>query len=100
MYFKFCSPVIKLTNVLNGIKMANFDVIEKWSPLQFGTLMRNVPLNALRIIFISFLKIIECEYMYLNGYENNFHLIYHTVFMTYHFIVTIMRSGQTTDQRS
>ena len=47
--------------------MVNFDVSEKWSPLQFGALKRKIPLNALRIIFISFLKIIDCKYMYLNG---------------------------------
>ena len=35
-------------------------------------------------IFISFLKIIDCKYMYLNGFENNFHSIHHTVFMTDH----------------
>ena len=52
--------------------MANFDVSEKWSPLQFGTLMRKITSNALRIIFFSFLKVIDCKYMYLNGNESNF----------------------------
>ena len=33
---------------------------------------------VLRLELISFLK----KYMYLNGSENNFHLIDHTVFMT------------------
>ena len=46
--------------------------------------MRKISSNAFRIIFISFLKIIDCKYMYLNGYETNFHLIDHTVFMTDH----------------
>ena len=64
--------------------MANFDVSEKWSPLQLGALMRKIPSNAFRNIFISFLKIIDCKDMYLNGYETNFHLIDHTVFMTDH----------------
>ena len=61
--------------------MANYDVSEKWSPLQFGALMRKMPSNALKIIFMIFLKIIECKYMYLNGYENNLHLLDQTVFM-------------------
>ena len=64
--------------------------------LPMWALMRKIPSYALRIIFISFSKIIECEYMYLSGYGNNVHLITHTVFMTYHLIVTIMRSGQAT----
>ena len=64
--------------------MAHFDVSEKWSPLQFGALMRKIPSNALNIIFMSFIKIIDYKYMCLNGYENNFHLLDHTVFMIDH----------------
>ena len=64
--------------------MTNFDISEKWSSLQFGALMRKISLNALRIIFYSFLKIIDCKYIYLNGYQNNFHLMDHAVFMTDH----------------
>ena len=53
--------------------MVNFAPNEKWSPLQSGAA------NAFRILCIGF-----CKYMYLNDYENNFHLIAHTVFMTDH----------------
>ena len=38
--------------------------------------------------------------MYLNGYENNFHLIDHTVFMIDHLVVIIVRGGQATEQLS
>ena len=61
---------MKVTIVLIRIKMANFYVSEKWSPLQFGALMRKIPSNALKIIFISFLMIIrDYKYMCLYGYE-------------------------------
>ena len=51
--------------------MANFDVNEKCSPLQFGALMRKIPSNALRIIIYYFLNDFILIYMYLNGYEND-----------------------------
>ena len=55
--------------------MTNIDVCEKWAPVQFGALMKKYLPYALRITLISPLKIIDCKYMYLNSYENCFHLI-------------------------
>ena len=43
--------------------MANFDVSGKWPRSQLGALMRKIPSNAFRIIFISFLKTIDCIYI-------------------------------------
>ena len=44
-------------------------------------LMKKIRSSALRIICMSFLKIIDFN-MHSNGYENDFHLIDHTVIMT------------------
>ena len=46
-----------------GYNWRIFDVIEKGSPLQ----LEQIPSNALRFLFISFLKICKC--MPLNGYK-------------------------------
>ena len=43
--------------------MTNFDVSDKWSPLQFGALMRKIQSNELRIIYFSFYKIIDCKHV-------------------------------------
>ena len=56
VFFKFCELDTKQTVVLIRLRKTNFDVNENILSLEFGRYMQIIPLNASRIIFVSFLK--------------------------------------------